>query len=386
MRTEEATPETERVLYVESRADARVLADLGTALPPRAAGEEVLFLSFAYADVPLGRRYECCFPRADERDVTWVTATVVAVTQQFGKPFTGIPHGWKTLALLRFEPEVPELVRALPTASAWYEHPATVHIADRATWEARRREYGGDDGFGAVLRRWTEHRRTDSGALSRQTGLPEERVRGVLGGGPASPSLLRRLGPALGLPAADVFVLAGQEVPDDLAPLDPRAGRLVPDLVRHAVELSPDGIRAVRGFVASLPQEKPVAGPPEGAAGPAPRAAGTGPGALLMRLVGNRNLGLTATAKTFALLTGRYWSPATYGVVARGGIEVTADLLADFAAVLGVPAPDLAVLCGAPAGEAPAPATGPGELISDVRRLTADRMRQVIEAARAQPS
>ncbi|MEV6056635.1 hypothetical protein [Streptomyces sp. NPDC052107] len=85
MRTEEATPAAERFLCVESRADARALADLGKALPPRSAGEDVLFLSFCYADAPPGRRYKCCFPAADEGDVTWVTVTVVAVTQQFGK-------------------------------------------------------------------------------------------------------------------------------------------------------------------------------------------------------------------------------------------------------------------------------------------------------------
>ncbi|MCC5475541.1 hypothetical protein [Streptomyces barringtoniae] len=66
-------------------------------------------------------RDECCFPAADEGDATWVTVMVVAVTQQFGKPFDGIPRGWKTLALLRFEPEVPALISDLPTASGWYD-------------------------------------------------------------------------------------------------------------------------------------------------------------------------------------------------------------------------------------------------------------------------
>ncbi|MET8809517.1 hypothetical protein [Streptomyces sp. NPDC004546] len=93
--------------------------------------------------------------------------------------------------------------------------------------------------------------------------MPEEWVRGALDGGPASAALPRRVGLALGLHAADVFVQAGQEVPEKLAPMDPWPGNLVPDLVRHAVELSPDGLRALRGFVAGLPQEKPVAQPAE---------------------------------------------------------------------------------------------------------------------------
>ncbi|MEV6055414.1 hypothetical protein [Streptomyces sp. NPDC052107] len=215
--------------------------------------------------------------------------------------------------------------------------------------------------------------------LSRQAGVPEEWVRGVVNGGPASYTLLRRLGPALGLHAAEVFTLAGEEVPDACATVDPRAGRLVPDLVRQAMKLSPDGIRALRGFVASLPQEKP----PTPASVTVPYAGATGPGALLMRLVHNRNLGLGSVAKTFALLTGRYWSAATYGVLARGGKDVTADLLADFAAVLGVAAPDLAALTGALACEAPATAAaaGLGELIWDVRRLTTDQMRRTVDLA-----
>ncbi|MGW7528992.1 hypothetical protein [Streptomyces sp. NPDC054783] len=381
MRTEEATPAAERVLCVESRAGAKALADVGTALPPPSPGEQVLFLSFCYADVPLGRRYECCFPAADEGDATWVTVTVVAVTQQFGKPFDGIPHGWKTLALLRFEPEVPALISDLPTAPGWYEHPISVYIGDRAAWEARRWEYGGEHGFGARLRRWVEHRRTDAGSLSRQAGVPEEWVRGVLNGGPASYPLLRRLGPALGLHAADAFTLAGKEVPDECVPVDPRAGRLVPDLVRQAMKLSPDGIRALRGFVASLPQEEPLAP----ASVTVPYAGATGPGALLMRLVHNRNLGLVSVAKTFALLTGRYWAASTYGALARGGTEVTAGLLADFAAVLGIPAPDLAVLTGATPCEVTGRTTGTGvgELIADVRRLTCDQMRRTVDLAGA---
>ena len=47
----------------------------------------------------------------------------------------------------------------------------------------------------------------------------------MLDGAQPEPSLLRALAPVLGLRAADVFVLAGVPVPDDLAPLDPAAAR-----------------------------------------------------------------------------------------------------------------------------------------------------------------
>ncbi|MER6065309.1 hypothetical protein ABT167_29905 [Streptomyces sp. NPDC001792] len=141
----------------------------------------------------------------------------------------------------------------------------------------------------------------------------------------------RRPGLALGLHAADVFVPAGQEVPEELAPVDPWPGNPVPGLVRHAVELSPDGLRALRGFVA----------------GPATEARGSACG-------GSPNL------------------------LARGGEQVTAGLPADVAA-LGIPAPDLAVLTGAAACEVVRRTTGTGlgELIADGWRLTSDQRRTV---------
>lgn len=49
-----------------------------------------------------------------------------------------------------------------------------------------------------------------------------------------------------------------------------------------------------------------------------------------MRLVRNRNLGRTATARTFFLVTGRYWAASAYGRVGSGTVALTAELLADF--------------------------------------------------------
>lgn len=137
MRTEDEAPRTERVLLVESRADPTALTTMGRGLPRPAGNEVALFLSYNYAEVPVGRRFGCCFRRSDESDIVRVAATVVAVTQQFGAVWDEIPHGWKTLAVLRFEPEVPAMVRDLPEAGAWFERPVSVHISDMATWEAR---------------------------------------------------------------------------------------------------------------------------------------------------------------------------------------------------------------------------------------------------------
>ncbi|WP_370104884.1 hypothetical protein [Streptacidiphilus sp. BW17] len=137
MRTEDDTPLAGRTLLVESRADKDALAAIGQVFRHRAANEEALFLSFNYAEVPVGRRFDCCFQRADQSDVAWVTITVIAVTQQFRASWDEIPHGWKTLTLLRFEPRILSMISDLPEASNWYEHSVSVCISDRQTWEAR---------------------------------------------------------------------------------------------------------------------------------------------------------------------------------------------------------------------------------------------------------
>lgn len=108
-----------------------------------------------------------------------------------------------------------------------------------------------------------------------------------------------------------------------------------------------------------------------------------------MRLVRNRNLGWTATAKTFFLVTGRYWAASTYGRVGSGTVALTAELLADFCEVLDVPSDDLAAVTGVALPEPDASPTatagtaGVAELIWDVRRLTERQLLAVTDLAEA---
>ncbi|MFF4143971.1 hypothetical protein ACFY0A_21685 [Streptomyces sp. NPDC001698] len=112
-----------------------------------------------------------------------------------------------------------------------------------------------------------------------------------------------------------------------------------------------------------------------------------GPGSLLMRLLANRNPGWLAGAQTFLPLTGRYWSAATCGQVGHGRKQLTPDLLADYATVLGMRANDLAVLTGVDlADDAPPPSrvsSDVAELIWEARRLTRDQVRQPRDLAKA---
>lgn len=240
----------------------------------------------------------------------------------------------------------------------------------------------GYPGFGVLLAKLSDRRDLDIGALARRTGVSEREIQDVLDGVVPTPSLLRQLGPALGLHAEDIFVFAGVTVPDDLAPLDAEARRWVPYVVKHAVGLPQEKRSELRHLVRSLPQREFMQSPPfpqlyDRPAGP--------PGALLVRMLRYRNLDWMGAARTFLLLTGRCWSASTYGMVGAGRKELSRDLIADFGTVLGIPAADLAALTSITLSEEPDPpeptAADMADLIWDLRRLTADQVRHVDEAA-----
>lgn len=126
----------------------------------------------------------------------------------------------------------------------------------------------GEHDFGARLRRLLDRRRLHPTSLSRLADVPEPELTAVLRAHQTpTPPLLRRLAPALGLHTADVFAIAGADIPEDLAPLDATAGRDVPRVIREAAGLPPEHRGTLRRFVASLPQAqrtRPVPDTPPG--------------------------------------------------------------------------------------------------------------------------
>ncbi len=104
-------------------------------------------------------------------------------------------------------------------------------------------------------------------------------------------------------------------------------------------------------------------------------------------MLGNRNLNWTASAKTLYHLTGRLLAAATIGAIGHGHKEVTPDLLADIATVLGIPSSDLAAMTGTkPPHQTlpPHPATADvAELIWNIRHLTATQIQHINDKARA---
>jgi hypothetical protein len=240
-------------------------------------------------------------------------------------------------------------------------------------------------GFGVFLARLSGHRGLGVRGLSKLAGIAEPQLQAVFDGAEPSTALLHRLAPVLSLHTADLFVIAEVPVPEELAPLDSTAASLVPKVAGHSVLLPPQSREQVLAYAQSLPQHnrtRPV---------PAPKGFEQYPpgfGAVLMRMLANRNLNWWSSAEAFARLTGGrlYLSAATVGAVGRrGGNNVQPGLLAGFAVVLGIPVDDLAALGGIelPSGGAPVYPV-PADiavLIWEIRRLTVEQVRQVLEKA-----
>jgi hypothetical protein len=241
-------------------------------------------------------------------------------------------------------------------------------------------------GFGVLLERLSQHRELDIAGLSRSAQVPESELRAVLGGAIPSSSLLRRIAPAFSLHTADFFVMSGLPVPDDLAPLDAKAGSIVDTLVRVAVRLGVEHRRRLRGYVRSLPQHGRSRGTQTL---PVYEQYEPSLGAIFVRMLRNRNLDWSSSARILFHLAGvGPLSASTVGAIGHGRKELSPELLVGFATVLAIPADDLAALAGMGLDDRPpsvkSDATDVGELIWDVRRLAADQIRQVCDAAKVE--
>lgn len=136
MRTESSVQVEERFLWFEGKvspeAMGHVRAGLPTVWPPHT---EVLFVGFAYADLPLDKRFDAVFPRDRPREGVQCECRIIAATHQWGKPLLEIPHGWKTICVVEFPNGTPELIRQLPVVNGWHQNGDWVCVTNDATWE-----------------------------------------------------------------------------------------------------------------------------------------------------------------------------------------------------------------------------------------------------------
>ena len=236
--------------------------------------------------------------------------------------------------------------------------------------------------FDVVLARLMERRGLGVIELAGRAGVTEAGLRAVLGGAVPGEAQLRRLAPALGMHKADLLAIAWADVPEDLAPLEPRDAYALAHLAGHAARLSPEQVRELRERVRLMPWEQPAqpAGPPRPLERPR-----RSPGGVLTRLFANRNLGRRAAYAIMAV-TGRGLSPSTVWMAGYGSKELSGEELADYISVLDISAGDLSAVTGvglpAVAPRRPPGTTETARLIWDVRRLSAEQVRTVRDAAK----
>ncbi|MFH9350424.1 hypothetical protein [Kitasatospora sp. NPDC017646] len=218
--------------------------------------------------------------------------------------------------------------------------------------------------FGALLARLLRHRTLDGCVLSTAAGTGLEELQAVLDGKPPTERLLGTVGPIPGLHAADLFVLAGQPVPDDLTPVTRRP-------LLDAIRAQPLVAREGRGGT-----DRPY------------HRYEPGFGAVLLELTHSRNLKWTCTAKALYAVTGGrvYLSASTIGGIGRGTVEVTPELVAGFAGLLGIPAHDLGAIGGIRLPDDLTPlhprAADVAAVIWEARRLTTTQLDAVERTSR----
>lgn len=134
--SESAVPVAERALFIEGVASSSALQQVdqrGDFEPDDRSA--ALFLSFAYADLPIGWSFTHVWSADDPNTFEKTDGAIGRCTQQFGRPFDEVPHGWKTIVLFHFEPNVPAMVKALPELDSWSYRPV-LRFGSEEAWRA----------------------------------------------------------------------------------------------------------------------------------------------------------------------------------------------------------------------------------------------------------
>lgn len=116
---EDKIPLSERFLVIEGKVSKNILKQLKLEdIFFRNKNNEVLFLSYSYSDIKLEQLFDCIFDIQKPNNHEIIKCQIVKVTQQFGKIFNEIPHGWKTICQFEFE-NIPKMIDSLPVIETW---------------------------------------------------------------------------------------------------------------------------------------------------------------------------------------------------------------------------------------------------------------------------
>ncbi len=135
MQSEADTPIEQRYLWLEGRASPASMKLIKPGLPStRPPDTEIVSVGFAYADLPFTKKFDVVFPKGRPQDGVRCECRIDAATQQFSKPFSEIPRGWKTICVVHFIGGIPQLVQRLPEVDTWHQNNEWVCICDEETW------------------------------------------------------------------------------------------------------------------------------------------------------------------------------------------------------------------------------------------------------------
>lgn len=216
--------------------------------------------------------------------------------------------------------------------------------------------------------------------LARKAEVPSAELGAVVNGAVPSDEIVRRLGPALGIKTADMFVIAGLPVSIDVASAWPTSPWDVGSIVDYAARLKPEQRSRLSELVRSLPVQ-PRTEPAESDDYP------EGPGALLLRLLKNRNIRPGNALILNVVGGGPYVSHATMAMLGPEKVVLTPQYVTAFAHLLGYAPEDMVAL----AGVGPAVENSPvhpahaeiAALAWNARLLDSDQIGYVRKAAKA---
>jgi len=214
--------------------------------------------------------------------------------------------------------------------------------------------------------------------LADRAGCRQADVESFLGGGVIQDDVIARMAEVLDMDLADFYAASEMAIPGCLTPVDAAASDSVAALAQLAMKASADDVRRMRVMAGGLssPDCSQDDRPPE-------EVRYRGDGAIVIRMLQNRNLSFGGMAYAVLPMSGLYLSPSTYAMIRAGRRPIKPVELNVFAVTLGIPPGKLAALVGLELADVMHPATElqqeVARLMVDVRRLDKAQIRSIIQ-------